>query len=88
MPIYQTAKITPWSMESVDYELDSEYIKLIPYFGQNWFEFSDGSKSYFTGLGGGWQLPNQTMGGEEILPPRVCICTILIINRNARICWM
>ena len=63
MPIYQTAKITPWSMESVDYELDSEYIKLIPYFGQNWFEFSDGSKSYFTGLGGGWQLPNQTMGG-------------------------
>ena len=63
MPIYQTAKITPWSMESVDYELDSEYIKLIPYFGQNWFEFSDGSRSYFTGLGGGWQLPNQTMGG-------------------------
>ena len=69
MPVYQTAKITPWSMESADYELDSGYIKLIPYYGQNWFEFSDGSKSYFTGIGGGWHIPNQTMGGGSDLAP-------------------
>ena len=69
MPIYQTAKITPWSLDQYSYRLDSESTTFIPYFGQNWFEFSDGTKSYFTGMGSGWLYPSQAMGGAGDTAP-------------------
>ena len=69
MPVYQTAKITPWSLELASYRLDSEHTKLIPYYGQNWFEFSDGTKAYFTGMGSGWLYSSGAMGGGNDLAP-------------------
>ena len=73
MPVYQTAKITPWSLETFAYQMvgakEGQSTEFIPYYGQNWFEFSDGTKAYFTGLGGGWLYPSGAMGGGNDLAP-------------------
>ena len=73
MPVYQTAKITPWSLETFAYQMvgakEGQSTNFIPYYGQNWLEFSDGTKAYFTGLGGGWLYPSGAMGGGNDLAP-------------------
>ena len=74
MKFYQFDKVNPWTLNGSAYEIDRSRwgTEFVDYYGQSWFEFSDGTKSYFLPSHSVWSGGNTAMGGYgDKVPERV-----------------